>query len=56
MDTDLDVLLTEQLGPVRVLTINRPRRLNALNRDVMLALDAALDAAASDDATRALVI
>jgi enoyl-CoA hydratase/carnithine racemase len=56
MDTDLDVLLTEQLGPVRLLTINRPQRLNALNPGVMLALNAALDAAASDDGTRALVI
>lgn len=56
MDADLDVLLTEQLGPVRVLTINRPQRLNALNPDVMLALNGALNAAAGDDATRALVI
>jgi enoyl-CoA hydratase/carnithine racemase len=56
MASDRDVLLTEQLGAVRLLTINRPQRLNALNPAVMLALNAALDAAASDDATRALVI
>jgi enoyl-CoA hydratase/carnithine racemase len=56
MDTDLGVLLTEQLGPVRLLTINRPHRLNALNPGVVLALNEALDAAAGDDATRALVI
>ncbi|MEM7489217.1 MAG: enoyl-CoA hydratase-related protein [Pseudomonadota bacterium] len=41
---------------VRRLTFNRPDKLNALSSPLMDAFDAALDAAASDDAVRVLVL
>lgn len=50
------VLLVEDAGPVRVLTLNRPRSLNALNATLMDALMAALDEAAEDDAVSVLVL
>lgn len=50
------VLLTEDLGPVRRLTLNRPKALNALNEELMGALDAALDVAEEDDAVRVLIL
>ena len=49
---DVPVLLIEDLGPVRRLTLNRPDSLNALNDDSMDALEAAFDAAAEDDDVR----
>jgi enoyl-CoA hydratase/carnithine racemase len=51
-----DVLLAEDLGPVRRLTLNRPQALNALNEELLGALDSALDAAASDDGVHVVVI
>lgn len=48
--------MTEDLGPVRRLTMNRPEALNALNGELMDALMAALDAAAEDEAVRVLVL
>ena len=50
------VLLTEDLGPVRRLTLNRPASLNALNGALMEALDAAFDAAAEDDDVRVVIL
>jgi enoyl-CoA hydratase len=49
-------LLTEQRGAVMWLTVNRPDKLNALNRKTMSELDAAVAAAEADDAVHALVI
>ncbi len=51
-----EVLLTETRGAVRILTMNRPDKLNALNNELTAALLAALDAAAGDDGVRALVL
>ena len=50
------VLLSEDLGPVRRLTLNRPASLNALNAELMDALEAAFDAAAEDDEVRVVVL
>jgi enoyl-CoA hydratase/carnithine racemase len=49
-------LLTEQIGPVRMLTLNRPDRLNAFTPAVLHALNAALDAAARDNEARVVVV
>jgi enoyl-CoA hydratase len=50
------VLLVEDLGPVRRLTMNRPKALNALNGDLIDAMSRALDEAAADDAVRVLIL
>src|SRR6478752_3270440 len=51
-----DDLLVADLGPVRVLTLNRPAARNALNRNLIRALYAALKAADADESVRAVVI
>jgi enoyl-CoA hydratase len=50
------VLLEEDLGPVRRLTLNRPDVLNALNAELVEALSDALRRASTDQAARVLVI
>lgn len=55
--TDQDaVVLTEDLGPIRRLTLNRPKALNALNTELMDALMQALDLAAEDGSVRVVVL
>ena len=49
-------LLTERVGRVQVLTINRPEKRNALNEAVRLAFLAAVDAAERDDEVRVVVV
>jgi enoyl-CoA hydratase len=49
-------LLIQARGPVAVLTLNRPGRLNAIGRDVLGLLAGAVAAAAADERVRALVI
>ena len=53
--SDQAVLTARQGGILRV-TINRPERLNALNRDVYTGIMAALDAAETDASCRVLVL
>lgn len=50
------MLLAEDRDGVRTLTLNRPRRKNAINPELWLALRHALDAAGHDPGVRALVI
>jgi enoyl-CoA hydratase len=50
------VLLEEQLGPVRRLTLNRPEVLNALSSELVEALSDALGRAADDREARVVVI
>jgi enoyl-CoA hydratase len=52
----VSVLLEEDLGPVRRLTLNRPEVLNALSSELVDALSGALARAADDEAARVLVI
>ncbi|MCB1553718.1 MAG: enoyl-CoA hydratase/isomerase family protein [Xanthomonadales bacterium] len=49
-------LLTEDRGAVRVVTLNRPEKLNALNRATLAELHLAFDQAAADDAVRVIVL
>jgi enoyl-CoA hydratase len=50
------VLLVEDLGQVRRLTMNRPGSLNALDRELVGAMSAALDDAAGDEDVRVLIL
>lgn len=50
-----DVLMAD-IGPVRLLTLNRPQSRNALNRSLIRALYAALKAADADESVLAVVI
>lgn len=51
-----DVVLSHSDGAVLTLTINRPDKLNALNRDVLEALSEHVEAAAGDDTVRVIVL
>jgi enoyl-CoA hydratase/carnithine racemase len=50
------VLRTEDTGPVRVLTLNRPASRNALSGELFIALHAALRDADADPGVRAIVL
>ena len=51
-----ETILVEKDGPVAVLTINRPDKLNALNQTVLAELLQALSEVACDDAVGAIVL
>ena len=51
-----DTLLIETRGAVRLLTMNRPEKLNALNADLVGALTAALHAAQADDEISVIIL
>jgi len=53
---DYRTLLVEDVGGVRWITVSRPEKLNALNAEVLAELDAAVAAAGSQAAVRALVL
>ncbi len=55
-DASTDVLLSETRGAVRILTLNRPDKLNSLNQALTQALLDALAAADADSGVRALVL
>jgi enoyl-CoA hydratase len=50
-----DLVLYERRGAVALITINRPRTLNALDMEMLAALDARVAAAEADDAVRVVV-
>jgi len=49
-------LLLEKDGPIAIISINRPKSLNALNEDTLKDLDRAIDAVAADDEVKAVII
>lgn len=49
-------LLTEDRGAIRQITVNRPDKLNALNRETLVELDLAFAQAAQDDSVRVVVL
>jgi len=49
-------ILLEKNGPVAVLTINRPKALNALNADTLTELSTVLDELGSDSSVKAVVL
>ncbi len=51
-----NVLLTEDRGPIRILSLNRPTKLNALNHDLVEALTHALQAAHNDDSCTVVIL
>ena len=51
-----DTVLLERAGGVATLTLNRPDSLNSLTLEMKLALRAAVDEIAADDAVRAVVV
>lgn len=50
------VLLTENIGPVRRLTMNRPDKLNSLNHELIVAIEEAVEEAAGDDSVRVIIL
>jgi 2-(1,2-epoxy-1,2-dihydrophenyl)acetyl-CoA isomerase len=51
-----EILLSETSGAVRVLTLNRPERLNPLDNDMLAALNAAFDEIARTPGVRAVLL
>lgn len=51
-----EFIITQQHGPVALITLNRPQALNALSSPLMAELTQALDEFESDDAVRAIVL
>ena len=51
-----EVLLIETRGALRLLTLNRPKKLNALNADLIAALTDALLAVQHDDSVAAVIV
>lgn len=54
--TVVDTILYETRGPVALITLNRPTRMNALDQPMLVALQAACDRAEADDAVGAVVL
>jgi enoyl-CoA hydratase len=53
---DRSLLLIEDIGPLRRLTMNRPEKLNALNGELVEALSTALAEAEEDDGVSVLIL
>ncbi|MGE5544132.1 MAG: enoyl-CoA hydratase/isomerase family protein, partial [Bacillota bacterium] len=52
---EFDNLIFEKDGPIAVLTLNRPKALNALNADTLKDLDKAIDLVAADDEVKVVI-
>jgi enoyl-CoA hydratase/carnithine racemase len=55
-DVRESVLLVEDIGPVRRLTMNRPQALNALNHDLTEAISGAIRDAGADDGVSVVIL
>ncbi|HZT95917.1 MAG TPA: enoyl-CoA hydratase-related protein [Chloroflexota bacterium] len=55
-ETEYETLLIDRDGAVEIVTINRPKVLNALSQTVLRELEQVVDAAGADDSTRVLII
>ena len=51
-----EIILVEKDGPVALLTLNRPEKLNALDYQLIDRLMAVLDVVEDDDGTRVLIL
>ena len=51
-----ETVLTDNDGPLRTITLNRPEKLNAFTAEMHLALRAALEAAGDDESCRAVLL
>jgi enoyl-CoA hydratase len=51
-----DLVIVERRDAVRILTFNRPRKLNALSTPMLEELEAALEEAREDEATRVVIL
>jgi 2-(1,2-epoxy-1,2-dihydrophenyl)acetyl-CoA isomerase len=49
-------ILTNTIGGVTILSLNRPEKYNSFNREMALALQQALDACSADDSVRCIVL
>lgn len=56
MSAEFETIRVRVDGPVAVLTLNRPERLNAINKQMLGELQTALDKIESDDEIRAVVV
>lgn len=56
MAAEEPILLREDTGGIRLLTLNRPRQMNALNAALTAEIVAAVDAAEADDAVLVIVM
>ena len=54
--TEQPCVLYERCGPVGLITLNRPNRINAMNQAMLADLDAVLDTAEADQDTGAVVV
>ncbi len=50
------VLLIENIGPIRRLTLNRPDKLNSLNHELVVGLEEALEEAGNDDGVSVIIL
>lgn len=56
LETDFETIMTETRGAVAIITLNRPKALNALNSTVMAELITALSAYDKDESVAAVVL
>ncbi len=53
---EFNTILLEKDGAIAIITMNRPKALNALNEETLLELDQAVDQIAKDDEVKAVII